>query len=194
MTDLIGVIQNVANTVPFFLILVGMFCYTAGFIFIMVALNGFKNKSANAHNGSWATPFWSFVFGCLLIAIPQLMATLTQTFFAADTPAAEAIFSYAPNTIGTMESDPAFKTTITAITRIVQFVGVIGLVRGIFLLNNAAKFGGGQSTFGNGVTFALAGIAAINFPLVVGLFETLLLPPEAAVVTPGPSPSPAPAG
>ena len=63
---------------------------------------------------------------------------------------------------------------ISGIVLIIQFVGVIAVCRGLYLLNQSAQGGQGPQTFGPGFTFVIAGICATNFPIAVGIFESLI--------------------
>ena len=61
---------------------------------------------------------------------------------------------------------------------IVQFMGVIAVCRGIHLLGLSARGGHGPRTFGPGIPFGIAGAAATNFPIFVGLVESLIAAPQ----------------
>jgi hypothetical protein len=63
---------------------------------------------------------------------------------------------------------------IIGITLIVQFVGVIAIARGLYLLNMSAQSAQGPKTFGPGLTFVIAGAMATNFPIFVGVMENLI--------------------
>ncbi len=60
-----------------------------------------------------------------------------------------------------------------------MFIGIIAVMRGLYLLNQTAQGGGGPKTFGPGLTFCIAGIMAVNFPLFVGMMELLITTPGA---------------
>ena len=176
MVDLLQIIQNIVAAIPS---LSGLL-YTISFIIgIIFGISGLKS-AAKRHElgksvGSWSQPAWLFLTGVLFIALPGLVQSLTLTFFAEEQPAAEAIFAYAPSTIGIMDADSPGRDMIIGIVTIIQFIGLIAVMRGIYLLNQSAQSaGGGPKTFGPGLTFVISGIMAVNFPLFVGMIELLI--------------------
>jgi hypothetical protein len=133
-----------------------------------------KRQEMGAGQGSWGAPLMMFTTGVLFVAFPGLMNTLSLTFFSLATPpSAESIFSYSPATIGILNGAEA-RSLIVGITLIVQFVGVIAIARGLYLLNMSAQSAQGPKTFGPGLTFVIAGAMATNFPIFVGVMENLI--------------------
>ena len=185
MVDLLQVIQNLVDAISpgggGLTSLLYVMSWLIGLIFVIMAIR-MAARNSEQSRGVFGQPgantsgvAWSFVIGIAFIALPGLLQSLTETFFAQETPDASAIFSYTPSTIGMLESGSPARTIIIGITTIVQFVGVVAVMRGLLLLR-ATALGGGQGPghFGAGLTFVIAGVMAVNFPLFAGMIELLL--------------------
>ena len=175
MTDLLQIIENVVGFLDEFQFLFGVICFVLGVIFAIRGLMGAaKRQEMGPGQGSWGGPMSMFFTGVLFVAMPGLVNSLSQTFFALSAPSsAENIFSYAPATIGIMDGAEA-RTIIVGITAIVQFIGLIAIARGLYLMNLSAQSAQGPKTFGPGLTFVIAGALATNFPTFVGVMEALI--------------------
>jgi hypothetical protein len=175
MTDLLQIIENVVGFLDEFELLFGVICFVLGVIFAIRGLMGAaKRQEMGAGQGSWGGPLMMFTTGVLFVAMPGLVNSLSQTFFALSSPSSpENIFSYAPATIGIMDGAEA-RTIIVGITAIVQFIGLIAIARGLYLMNMSAQSAQGPKTFGPGLTFVIAGALATNFPTFVGVMENLI--------------------
>lgn len=185
MIDLLQIIQNIVKAIaPEGTGLTGLLyalSWVIGVVFVIMAVR-LAAKSSEQGRGVFGQPgantsavAWSFVIGIAFIALPGILQSLTQTFFAQETPAASEIFAYTPATIGMLESGSPARAIIVGMTTIVQFVGVIAVMRGLLLLRATALGGGqGPSHFGAGMTFVISGVMAVNFPLFAGMIELLL--------------------
>lgn len=175
MADLLQIIQNVVGFLDEFQRLFGVICFVLGVIFAIRGLMGAaKRQEMGPGQGSWGGPLMMFTTGVLFVAMPGLVNSLSQTFFALNSPSSpDSIFSYAPATIGIMDGAEA-RTIIIGITAIVQFIGLIAIARGLYLLNLSAQSAQGPRTFGPGLTFVIAGAMAVNFPTFVGVMEALI--------------------
>lgn len=180
MTDLLQIIEQLTDFIPNFEFLFWVICFLLGVIFAIKGIMGAAKRSEMGQSyGSWGAPMMMFLTGVLFVALPGLINTLSQTFFALSEPEdAEAIFSHAPATIGIMDGDEA-RTIIIGITAIVQFIGLIAVARGLYLMNQSAQSAHGPKTFGPGMTFVIAGAMATNFPIFVGVMENLVTVAEA---------------
>lgn len=175
MVDLLQIIQNVVALLNPISTMIYVFCFMTGVIFVLAGLRAAAKRAESGPNaGSYGAPFGRIVIGVLFISLPALILSLTTTFFGTSVPSADMIFAYAPATIGLFDADSPGRTMMTGIVMIVQFVGLIAVIRGLILLNQTAQGGGGPKTFGPGMTFLISGIMAINFPLFMGAIERLL--------------------
>ncbi|MEY8799497.1 hypothetical protein AB9K35_04155 [Leisingera sp. XS_AS12] len=180
MVDLLKIIENlVAAISPGGGGLTGLLyvlSWITGIVIVMMSIKAASKRSEMGRNaGSWASPAWSFIIGVCFIALPGLTSTIAQTIFAEEAHDAASIFAYAPSTVGLFEADTAGRSMIVGIVTVVQFVGLIGVMRGLMLLRDTAiGGGGGPKTFGPGMTFIIAGVLAVNFPLAVSVIEQLI--------------------
>ncbi len=175
MADLLEIIRRVIGFLDEFERLFGVICFVLG---VMFAIRGLmaaaKRQEMGAGQGSWGGPIMMFTTGVLFVAMPGLVNSLSQTLFALQEPAtADSIFAYAPATIGIMDGAEA-RTIIIGITSIVQFIGLIAIARGLYMMNMSAQSAQGPKTFGPGLTFVIAGAIATNFPIFVGVMENLI--------------------
>lgn len=174
MSDLLTILENVADLVPLLWPLFSVICFIIGGVLI---LRGLRHMAAKQYvrdtQNSYTGMVGYIVSGACMIGMPGFLEMLQLTLFGAGVDNdPSAIFAYAPESVGLFESDGA-EQMIIAITVIIQFVGAIGVARGILLLNQSAN--GGQQTFGPGLTFVIAGAMATNFPVFVGLMESLIV-------------------
>lgn len=175
MADLLQIITRITGFLPGFTTFFMVICFLLGVVFgIKGLLAAAKRQEMGPGQGSWAGPLMMFLTGVFFIAFPGLVNSLSETIFALQTPPeAESIFAYAPATIGIMDGAEA-RTIIIGITAIVQFVGLIAIARGLYLLNLSAQSSQGPKTFGPGLTFVIAGALAANFPIFIGVMESLI--------------------
>lgn len=177
MADLLSIIQNVVTMLPAFRgLLAGVFWIT-GILFIISALRTAARRSEMGPNHStWVPAIVKFIVGSAFLAFPATVGAFLFSVFGSETAAApDAIFAYAPSMTAPMSSGNG-KEILVAITMVVQFVGLIGFGRGLYLLNASASGNGQAKTFGPGLTFLIASTMAVNFPLFVGAIELLVTP------------------
>lgn len=181
MGDLLSTIQNIANLVKWgdgagpFWILFTIICWFTGALLLISAIKKAGKRSEMGQSaGPWSGPVWTFVIATMFLAMPMFISVMSFSLFGVTPESPEMIFEHSPGVLGAIETDGG-RAIITAIVTIVQFVGLIGVMRGLYMLNHSAQGGqGGPSTFGPGMTFVIAGIVALNFPIVVGMMSSLV--------------------
>jgi hypothetical protein len=177
MTDLLQIIANIVAILDPLQGLVSGICFLIGFLMTMSALKqAQRRQEMGPGQGGWNAPIATFITAAMFLSLPTLLNVLNVSIFGATSQSASSVFSYADSTIGAITEDAAVEM-ITGLVLIIQFMGVIAVARGIFLLNQSAQGGQGPKTFGPGFTFIIAGVAATNFPLFVGLMESLIVAP-----------------
>ncbi len=179
MVDLLNVIENLVSAIsPDGDGLTGLMfslSWLIGIIIVIISIKTAANRGdIGRQAGSWSTPVWSFIIGICFITLPGLTYTVSESVFGATSTDPQEIFSYAPSTVGLFDSDSTGRTMIVGIVTIIQFMGYIAIMRGLWVLREAAKGNGGTRTFGPGFTFVVAGALAANFPLFIGLLEGIL--------------------
>jgi len=174
--DLLQIIERIHAALPSLLMLVKAVGILIGVTLVIMSIRlAMKIKDMGRHAGEWNQPAVTFLIGITLRSMAMLIDALSRTVFGSAPPAAGDIMSYAPVTIGAFASNDATVTAmITGITAIIMSVGVVAVMRGLLMLNGAAKGAQGRSTFGSGLTHVIAGTVAINFPTFVGLAEKLI--------------------
>lgn len=170
MNSLLQAIVNVAGLLPVMTALVVVIAFIAGLVFFSQALIAMA-RPANSNNVDVKLIVTNLFVGTVLISLGFGVIVMTQTLFnTSSVSTAESIFAYAPNTIGVID-DPTTRIVIRSIVGIVQFIGLIGFIRGLFLFSAYSKQQ--VRTIGPAFTFVFAGILAMNFPRVVGAFSQL---------------------
>ncbi len=179
MVDLLSIIENLVDAIsPGGGGLTGLMyilSWLIGIVTVILSIRGFSQRSEMGRNaGSWSAPIWTFVIGICFIVLPGLVYTVSETMFGGTSTDASEIFSYAPSTVGLFDSDSTGRAMITGIVVVIQFVGYIAVMRGLFVLKATANGYGNSRSFGPGLTFVIAGAMAANFPLFMRLLESVM--------------------
>ncbi len=176
MADLQQIIRNIVALLDPLQGLVSGICFLIGFFMTLAALaQARRRQEMGPGQGGWAAPISTFVTAAAFLSLPTLLNVLNVSLFGAGPQSAASVFSHAESTIGAINGTDA-REVIGGLVMVVQFVGIIAVCRGLYLLNQSAQGGHGPKTFGPGVTFLISGVAATNFPLFLGLMESLLAP------------------
>lgn len=175
MIDLLQIIDNVVRLLAPFSTFIYALCFAIGVIMVLSGLKAATRRAeVGIQAGSYGKPLSRVITGIMFISLPALLLTLSETFFGTGIQSSDAIFAYAPSTLGLFDSGSPGRAMISGIIMIVQFIGLIAVIRGIYLLNVSAQGDGGPKTFGPGVTFLISGAMAVNFPLFFGMVERLI--------------------
>lgn len=174
MEGMLTAIQNIAAAIPEWSYLIHVFSWMAGFAFFISAFVKLaRNKQSAGRDNNANVIVTQLVIGTLLMAIPVTYNMLMTTMFGDDLEQnASAIFAYAPVTVGLFEAEEP-RAVITAGVLIIQFIGLIGIIRGFFLFNALSKQAI-QSAM-SPIVFIFSGAIAMNFPVFVGIIEDLFL-------------------
>lgn len=171
MNSLLQAIVNVAGLLPALTSLLVIVAFLSGvwmFIRAMIALARPTNSGNRVDTGYVTT---HVVVGVCLISLGAIIYNLTATAFGSgQVNRASEIFSYAPATVGAI-NDATTRTVITSIVAIIQFVGLIAIIRSLFMFSSYSKQA--IRTVGPAITFLISGVLAMNFPRVVGAFSAL---------------------
>ena len=177
MTDLLQIIRNIVVVLDGLHWLVSAICFLIGFAMTAQAMRMARRRHESGPAlGSWAAPISTFVTASMFLALPAVLDVLNVSLFGTTSRSASSIFEYADGTIGAIRGAQA-RELLAGLVAIIQFMGVIAVCRGIHLLGLSARGGHGPRTFGPGITFVISGAAATNFPLFVGLIESLITGP-----------------
>ena len=173
LQGLLVVIARLQQYVSQFELLVFGISLICGIVFLMVGLRRAALRAElGAGQGSWAAPISWFLAGTILIALPQFLAVLSQTVFANPVQREVTdITALAPDLVSLFQRDMSLQT-IEGILRVVQLVGLIAVVRGIFILNSSFQ-PGSSAGIGAGITHLIGGIAAFNIVLFMEVLNAL---------------------
>lgn len=175
MVDLLQIIENVVRLLAPFSTFVYALCFVIGVLMVLSGLQAASRRAeVGLQGGSYGKPLSRAITGVMLISLPALLLTLSETFFGTGIQSADSIFAYAPSTLGLFDAGGPARAMISGIIMIIQFIGLIAVIRGLYLLNLSAQGDGGPKTFGPGVTFLISGAMAVNFPLFFGMVERLI--------------------
>lgn len=173
MNSLLQAIVNVAGLLPVMTSVVVIVAFISGIIFFIKAIVAMAKPANSSHGSEVGFVVTNLIVGTVLVTLGSFVIMMTQTLFSSNTVSnAGEIFAYAPGTIGVID-DASTRRVITAIVGIVQFIGLIGFIRGLFLMSAYSKQA--VQSIGPAVTFIIAGILAMNFPRVVGYFSQLFM-------------------
>lgn len=157
-----------------FYLLVVVIAWATGITAIVI---GARAAAARAEqgpgSGGWAGAIAWMLAGFALMSLPALLDVLSRSVIRDSWKSVGAeIFSTAPELLSGFDGSAA-ETTILGILRIVQFLGVIAIFRGILLLNASAQ-PGQQPTVGAGLTFVAGGVLALNIGPVLAMLNDLV--------------------
>lgn len=125
--------------------------------------------------GGWAGPIALMIGGFALAALPATVDSLASSIIPGQwSDATIEIFSTAPALLSAFDG-AASRDTIVGILRIVQFIGVLAIFRGILMLNASAQ-PGRAATAGAGITHLAGGALAVNIGPVLGILDRLVAP------------------
>jgi len=148
-------LYNIQQQLPAFNALLSGFAYVGGFGLILTALFHLRKygemRTMMAANADLKGPIIQIIVGACLVQLPVLVDVMMTTVFATDSP---LTFDGGEN----VNVDQLVNTIIL----IVQFVGCVALVRGLFLLNKVGSGQAQQGTFGKSIIHILGGTLCIN--------------------------------
>jgi len=163
-------IVNIGNLTPDLHVLLAAVCWAMGVFFTVQALLTAIRVADGRDNRGWGAPITQIVIGALLLGAPSLYQALGLSILG---EAAPTYTSLRPGASGGLNLNAKGQQALLAVYRIVQFIGVVGIVKGLLILKAVGEHRG-SATAGSGWTFIVAGVAAANIQLVVVLFAELL--------------------
>ena len=144
---------------------------------LILVIQSFRNAARRSESGpqysSWLSPLAGFVIGLILIALPSAIALLSETFFGIrQNLDPRSIFEYDNQIISPLNTGNTGEL-IELVVLIIQFMGFVAIVRSLLLFNQVGNQG--SRVVGPGITFLVAGILAVNFPLFWGVLVNFFL-------------------
>ena len=182
MDEFVACVERVQGLIPPFEKVVVAFCFIAG---IALIIRGVTIASRSTGNGQMSSLAYGdrslaaivvahIAVGSLLIALPQTLFTAVASLYGDSEPvAATEILAYAPEMLAPASTEVAQKIIVAVLT-VVQFIGFVGVVRGLFLLNQAPQQPG-SGLVGRGVTHLVGGALAANIVVFAQMLENLII-------------------
>ena len=171
MNSIFTALENFAGYIPAIQLVVYWLAWIIGLVLVIAGFGILKNANSSHTQQGTGSAITYFIAGVSCMGLAIAIDTLSVTLFQGDATSNPAdIFSYAPITVGQLE-DAQTRRSITSIIMIIQFIGLLGFLKGITLLVSYNK-GTIRETSPIWVHLG-AGVCAINFPVFFGLFEKL---------------------
>jgi uncharacterized membrane protein HdeD (DUF308 family) len=179
MDELTAFFTRVTAILPPAQAFVAALCFVLGIVLVIIGgrmLLITAEERSHAHHrrhGYWQAMTY-IVFGLLIISLDMtLSAWIASLYGASNTTASAAseIMAYAPEMLSPVSGAPG-EAILVALVRVAQFIGLLAVVRGLFLCVKSADMPA-QGLMGKGFIHMIAGIMAVDLPRTVGLFENL---------------------
>lgn len=155
-------------------VLITMFGYVAGTIFIMIGISRLmKSAQEGARGPGGIGTLMTFITGGALISFNNMVSAITASVFGLN-DVKTATYHELNYTDGL--STDAMAHTNTVIASVLKFMIVIGLIsfiRGIFIIRSVAE-GNGQASMMAGMTHLVAGAIAINLGAFIEAIQASL--------------------
>lgn len=151
---------------------VTFFSMLAGTIFIMIGISRLIKTAQDGPRGPGGLgTMMTFVTGAALLSFQRIINAFSTSGFGSSRTKAYAEIQYQEGM--TQAEVDAAHATITGILQFVIIVGLISVVRGIFIIRSVGE-GNSQASIMSGITHILAGTFAVNLgPLLNAVQETL---------------------
>ncbi|RAL97906.1 MULTISPECIES: hypothetical protein [Hyphomicrobiales] len=182
LNGLVGLVQRLADLIPPAQALVAATCFIIGIVLAIASINSFVKASERAASGQHVARDdhgrWigmaGLITAVMLVSLSSAISAFLMSFFQVDeTVAASEIFAYAPEMLAPLDHEQA-RSVIIALLRVVQFLGLLGFIRGLMLLNQSVKWPA-PGLVGFGVVHLIGGTFAMNIVMFVGYIEELVL-------------------
>jgi hypothetical protein len=182
LSALAALVNRAVDLIPAAQALVVAICFILGMTLTVIAVRGFAITSERATSGQGRAlqdpgligPMVTLLVAVLMMSLSETISAFLVSFF--QTPRAIAsseIFSYAPEMLKPLDHEQA-RTVVIGLLRFVQFIGLIGFVRGLFLLNKSVHHTH-AGLVAAGTTHLIGGVLAMNIVQFLGMIEKLVI-------------------
>lgn len=167
--DIATLLQNIVTQLGPYERLVTGAAYLLGLMMIFRALFYLKvygeQRTMMSNQASAKVPVTLMVTGTMMVYLPTAIKIFLSTTFGS-----ESILSYQDWTGATS----AGGMTMNAIVRIIQFVGLVAFIRGVYIMSQAATGQSQGASFGKGLTHMIGGIGALNIVQTANILSATL--------------------
>jgi hypothetical protein len=165
MDDFLTYVTNGATQLSSAYDIVGVVCYLFAVIFMASALIYAASAGAQ-RNQSWLPAIGCFLTSVFLFGLPTVAGVAISTMSGQNT--AMSIMGYSPPNADAMSAQAL--AGLQAVLQWVQFIGVLSIVRGVFLIRSATS-GSSSHGFASVVVFIMGGAAAANIVFTLNLLH-----------------------
>ncbi|NQZ13753.1 MAG: hypothetical protein HRT94_02860 [Alphaproteobacteria bacterium] len=155
--------------------IINWFGLVAGFILVFIGISRLlKSSQEGARGPGGIGTIMTFVAGGMLISFSPMVSAFTTSLFLDSQVETIATLQYGTGAGGL--SGTALANAHTVISAIIKFVLVLGLIsimRGIFIVRSVAE-GSGQASMMAGLTHILGGALAVNLGPLINVVQTTL--------------------
>ena len=162
-----GLIERAAALMPPFQSLLVVICYVMGIVFAINSLRGFAavgDRSLSPRGWSqagWQGPTCLMVLAVSFVSLSSVISMfLVSLWSQPETAAATEVFAYAPELLEPLSNEMGTRVVI-AVVRIIQFIGLVSFVRGLYFAN-LASLHANSGYLSRGITHMVGGVFAMN--------------------------------
>lgn len=162
-------LENISLQLPYLFEVVSGFCYLGGVFFVLGGLMKLKtfgeSQTMSSNRLDLKEPISYIIIGAMLIYVPTMKDTMLISVYGTATRSPYVGY-------GTQQG--SFNEMGQVIVNIVEFVGFVAFVRGLFLFHRVGAGQAQQGTFNKGLTHLIGGVIAMNVVGFVNIIDTTL--------------------
>ncbi len=188
--DMQTILTNVSNIIMPLTNMLLAISFASGVYMIFNALTQMKkfgNMSMQAQPGELGGPLMKLIVGTVLIYLPTATDAMTNSFFGDGGGA--SLFGWGGSTNyqnlgsgatllnyggGSDSFGQQWASLANTLVMYIQFLGLLSMLKGWFILSKSAGQGAQPGSVGKGVTHIIGGIVAMNFVGVIGILNNTI--------------------
>ena len=148
------------------------FCYIAGAVLMLVAIHRFTKTAQQGPLGPTGLgTIATFILAGVLFSIAPIVGVVTETLFGNRDSMTEVTFLSLDDSMGAGTAHA--ENVVIAVLAFLMIVGVLSIIRGLFVLRGVAE-GGQQMTMMGGLSHIIAGAILVNFGQFANIIQTTL--------------------
>ena len=188
MPDIQTILTNISNVIVPLTALALAISFCAGIFFIFQALTALKNfghigMTGQAQPGEFAAPLTKLFIGAILIYLPSSTDAMTNSIFSTGASlfgtgsinyqnlgSGSTLLGYG----GVSGFGQQWAALANTLVLYIQFVGLLSMIKGWFILANSAGHSAQQGSVSRGFTHVIGGIIAMNFITAVNVINNTI--------------------
>lgn len=154
-------------------IILTFFGYAAGTVLVMVGISRLMKGANEGPRGPGGIgTIMTFITAGALLSFSPMIAALTMSLFGTSTTMTQPELTYTAG-LGTDEQQHIV-AVISAMIQFVLLLGLISVLRGIFIIRSVAEGGGQHGSMMSGMTHLIGGALAVNLGPFINAVEATL--------------------